>query len=321
MRVYPRACGGTAAHRGRLDVDEGLSPRVRGNPLLVLSDGGGSGSIPARAGEPRWRIRWPRRRMVYPRACGGTSAPGRTAISWSGLSPRVRGNPAPSHRSATPAGSIPARAGEPCHWVYLRWRDAVYPRACGGTHHGRRSLADAVGLSPRVRGNLVNALADRDAARSIPARAGEPVSGLRQYPRLGVYPRACGGTTRATPVASTQYGLSPRVRGNRSRGREMWLMRRSIPARAGEPERGLACGQYVRGLSPRVRGNRAMVRKSEPPLRSIPARAGEPPSSRKASSAGGVYPRACGGTAWNRRTWPAIPGLSPRVRGNPKPAG
>ena len=50
--VYPRVCGGTGALPPiRLPL-EGLSPRVRGNPPLRISDGDGNGSIPACAGEP-----------------------------------------------------------------------------------------------------------------------------------------------------------------------------------------------------------------------------------------------------------------------------
>ena len=53
-KVYPRACGGTAA----MVIDDqsfsGLSPRVRGNRLLVGIVRRLMGSIPARAGEPQW---------------------------------------------------------------------------------------------------------------------------------------------------------------------------------------------------------------------------------------------------------------------------
>ena len=50
--VYPRACGGTDAPDAQVSAYAGLSPRVRGNPVV-----GGArrllyGSIPARAGEP-----------------------------------------------------------------------------------------------------------------------------------------------------------------------------------------------------------------------------------------------------------------------------
>ena len=71
--VYPRVCGG--AHKGTvLDNDNiGLSPRVRGSLDPSDTRSGGTGSIPACAGEPRV---WPASFVtvtVYPRVCGGAT--------------------------------------------------------------------------------------------------------------------------------------------------------------------------------------------------------------------------------------------------------
>ena len=54
-RVYPRACGGTAAREIGISQTAGLSPRVRGNLDHHLGRRAGDGSIPARAGEPASR--------------------------------------------------------------------------------------------------------------------------------------------------------------------------------------------------------------------------------------------------------------------------
>ena len=94
----------------------------------------------------------------------------------------------------------------------------VYPRACGGTHCRLRN-GDAVGLSPRVRGNL-------RVARWYESGA------------TGVYPRACGGTAWLMVSQGMATGLSPRVRGN------LFPM---FSHRA-----------WYAGLSPRVRGNRGI---------------------------------------------------------------
>ena len=51
---------------------QGLSPRVRGNRLPVVSPLMGIRSIPARAGEPILCHPPASIRPVYPRACGGT---------------------------------------------------------------------------------------------------------------------------------------------------------------------------------------------------------------------------------------------------------
>ena len=74
------------------------------------------------------------------------------------------------------------------------------------------------------------------------------------------------------------------------------------------------------GLSPRVRGNLNDGGLEPDGGGSIPACAGEPDLRAKSGPEGRVYPRVCGGT----RRYPGIPnpqkGLSPRVRGNLRPA-
>ena len=132
-RVYPRACGGTGHDWSRPDLGAGLSracggtqygvhdvirclglsPRVRGNQLIVGRIPSDVGSIPARAGEPKPRPSWQTHRRAYPRACGGTSRGRLCGYARRGLSPRVRGNPFRSSSPRWMCRSIPARAGEP----------------------------------------------------------------------------------------------------------------------------------------------------------------------------------------------------------------
>ena len=54
----------------------------------------------------------------------------------------------------------------------------------------------------------------------------------------------------------------------------------------------------------------------QPLVGSIPAYAGEPDTGHASRLARGVYPRVCGGTAWERNGTVAVAGLSPRMRGN-----
>ena len=97
----------------------------------------------------------------------------------------------------------------------------------------------------------------------------------------------------------------------------MGVMKRSIPACAGEPRlppQGVdspevyprVCGGTYRsnpnvikfhGLSPRVRGNRDDRILMENVVGSIPACAGEPSAYNTFDSGSRVYPRVCGGTA------------------------
>ena len=90
--VYPRACGGTAEWTFTEIVAMGLSPRVRGNPKLPVPSARWTGSIPARAGEPKCLPVCYGNDRVYPRACGGTPSTRICTNRQDGLSPRVRGN-------------------------------------------------------------------------------------------------------------------------------------------------------------------------------------------------------------------------------------
>ena len=72
VKVYPRVCGGTICMRRRLRGCQGLSPRVRGNPVSSMSWPIVVGSIPACAGEPGYVSSMLFSAWVYPRVCGGT---------------------------------------------------------------------------------------------------------------------------------------------------------------------------------------------------------------------------------------------------------
>ena len=311
---------------------------MRGNHSKVPPLPSGSGSIPARAGEPYFQR--PRRTSirVYPRACGGTYAYGLPDSNLVGLSPRVRGNHRGYSRRSGYRRSIPARAGEPVLRSGRNLILMVYPRACGGTPTSRSSRYQWLGLSPRVRGNRSGGGGGGAGRGSIPARAGEPAPPVSRYPplrsiparagepgpprrcrrRKTVYPRACGGTGRIAMGLKLTDGLSPRVRGNQVLQHRPATSVRSIPARAGEPPTAAssarratvyprACGgtewallglTTATGLSPRVRGNQADGRGAADQLGSIPARAGEPSALSGRSASKWVYLRACGGTPW-----------------------
>ena len=134
-------------------TDTGLSPRVRGNHLEADHKTDGHGSIPACAGKPNTLIEFVQKDGVYPRVCGETNRMRTKAVTYSGLSPRVRGNLSRPEKRPPSWGSIPACAGKPrlrsIHPVPFR----VYPRVCGETTSGQVSFILRAGLSPRVRGN------------------------------------------------------------------------------------------------------------------------------------------------------------------------
>ncbi len=171
--------------------------------------------------------------------------------------------------------SIPACAGEPPDGTLVNELEWVYPRVCGGTDVELLQGDSHSGLSPRVRGNPVDANVLNIAERSIPACAGEPGYVCANSPKCKVYPRVCGGTGFERQCILSDFGLSPRVRGNPVIRTLDVIDPRSIPACAGEPPQCLyilsdiavyprVCGGTLRprssltasiGLSPRVRGN------------------------------------------------------------------
>ena len=296
--VYPRACGGTqSAHVGQ-GRHGGLSPRVRGTAGTQVAVGQFYGLSPRVRGNLRAAIGSDRSNGSIPAPCGGTRVRKTAARAQNGLSPRVRGNRRRGRDARPREGSIPARAGEPKRAPAPACSGSVYPRACGGTPDTELAAVTNDGLSPRVRGNLQLDLRIRGAGRSIPARAGEPSPCPGGGSPSRVYPRACGGTRRPYQSCGLTIGLSPRVRGNLRQRHGRRGRRRSIPARAGEPE-ALVSNAILSQVYPRACGGTPPGHDDRRGLGGLsPARAGEPSSPR----------------------WSPKPGdgLSPRVRGNPE---
>ena len=72
------------------------------------------------------------------------------------------------------------------------------------------------------------------SAGSIPALAGERDDSGPVIGKVGVYPRACGGTCFGYDIRPCVQGLSPRLRGNACALYGRQLLLGSIPALAGE---------------------------------------------------------------------------------------
>ena len=135
-----------------------------------------------------------------------------------------------------------------------------------------------------------------------------------------VYPRVCGGTGKSELASTWQPGLSPRVRGNLVGFDLQSVMKRSIPACAGEPSKLVFLPRQRRSI-PACAGNQAQIPGGRPPWRSIPACAGEPRPQYARMVGRRVYPRVCGGTWDCQQSSHSCGGLSPRVRGNPPATG
>ena len=111
----------------------------------------------------------------------------------------------------------------------------AYPRVCGATKHDQVERIEDRGLSPRVRGNLVQANAAHKRDGPIPACAGQPLNPSGLSLGFWAYPRVCGATKRTYGYFSSRRGLSPRVRGNLVPLGSQRLRLGPIPACAGQP--------------------------------------------------------------------------------------
>ena len=111
--AYPRVCGATYCAMTTICRAWGLSPRVRGNLLLLVATKLSFGPIPACAGQPVTETAVAFPYWAYPRVCGATGRRCLATQRFLGLSPRVRGNPARPIQSAGVSGPIPACAGQP----------------------------------------------------------------------------------------------------------------------------------------------------------------------------------------------------------------
>ena len=200
----------------------GLSPCVRGNPLVASS---------------RLPSKW-----VYPRAYGGTSV-------------------LPCWRSdANRGGSIPVRTGEPIDPPPVRADSGrSIPVRTGEPRLASAVSVDLFGLSPCVRGNHHTITTPIITLRSIPVRTGEPFAGFICLPTIrGLSPCVRGNRSMAA-VPGRKVGLSPCVRGNRVSGPHCPdAVKGSIPVRTGEPNqpqgRGPSIRQWTWEVYPRAYG-------------------------------------------------------------------
>ena len=214
-KVYPRVCGGSIGVVNGVHNGVGLSPRVRGKPIVPANETPAARSIPACAGEARIASGCRTGISVYPRVCGGSWAAHHISAPRAGLSPRVRGKPVPARCPYPARRSIPACAGEAQTRPGRPILAEVYPRVCGGSVTASTRTIWPSGLSPRVRGKLLGIVETKDGVGSIPACAGEARVSYCASTRRPVYPRVCGGSDFAAAPRQGQDGLSPRVRGKR----------------------------------------------------------------------------------------------------------
>ena len=242
-----------------------------------------------------------------------------------------------------PTATAAASARFGCSAAQRRW--AAFSAAVSGHRVSKRESSPAPsarymshsdnGSSPRGRGTHAAAPAVAGPVRFIPALAGNTGERARMDRPAAVHPRAGGEHEPAKFAFSMDFGSSPRGRGTRVNFDRGEIIKRFIPARAGNtPAEGIGCnppsvhpragGEHnVRsgsttartGSSPRGRGTPCLDRFVDPSDRFIPARAGNTGSLSARSFRPSVHPRAGGEHIMSIIATPLGPGSSPRGRG------
>ena len=170
-----------------------------------------------------------------------------------------------------------------------------HPRSRGGNPAAVRSARPSVGPSPLARGkHALHGLQNRILG-TIPARAGETLTGMLAAHRSRDHPRSRGGNNEQTTSFLSDKGPSPLARGKLFGSGAVTPRSGTIPARAGETSRRYrlrsraqdhprsrggntsSCAPSVstKGPSPLARGKHGTIYGVPYMRRTIPARAGE----------------------------------------------
>ena len=169
---HPRSRGVYGRWMWGMRRSSGSSPLARGLHDALLAPAEFDGIIPARAGFTRGDGRIPARPPDHPRSRGVYGEARDEGPEDGGSSPLARGLRPPRHQPGSVDGIIPARAGFTTlkSVFYVSLRDHPRSRGVYGTRPSGRS--ESTGSSPLARGLLIAALAEHNAPRIIPARAG-----------------------------------------------------------------------------------------------------------------------------------------------------
>ena len=232
--AHPRVCGENLTPSGRLVIDGGSSPRVRGKPLTLEGCVQAGRLIPACAGKTAAGSTRRPRRPAHPRVCGENALSDMGAYTGDGSSPRVRGKPAQRVAVDLVGGLIPACAGKTRLPRLAHRCQAAHPRVCGENLRLHRDVSCGQGSSPRVRGKPSLIVLARGVARLIPACAGKTGTRASRASSVRAHPRVCGENFGSIRKINGGKGSSPRVRGKLAAHAVRRLHRRLIPARAGK---------------------------------------------------------------------------------------
>ena len=231
--VHPRMCGERNPGATMPGLSSGSSPHVRGTLGIGQRHCHPPRFIPACAGNAAMTSSCNRSKSVHPRMCGERRLGLLATLRQHGSSPHVRGTHPVDVGGLEHERFIPACAGNASRCSPCCRTAPVHPRMCGERGDVRSERGQVAGSSPHVRGTRGDRELGRLAERFIPACAGNatvPASSLLAMP---VHPRMCGERNAIHPVACSGVGSSPHVRGTRAAQLLDDVLRRFIPACAG----------------------------------------------------------------------------------------
>ena len=300
----------------------GSSPRVRGTLNCARVDLTARPVHPRVCGEHSSPISHPTLQSpVHPRVCGELRRTGKPmAPVIAGSSPRVRGTPAATWRSALCRRFIPACTGNSlCRLIVALGDVGSSPRVAGNSP-GPWSVDDRrSSVHPRVYGELTTADTSRDQPYAVHPRVYGELMRPRRDRRTftGSSPRV-RGTLATWSATVSQDRFIPACTGNSASSlRRIRAMRRFIPACTGNSHPHLRATRPCTGSSPRVRGTRPgdYCRQSAGD-RFIPACTGNSPSVVDVVLGSlPVHPRVYGELAIQSATWHHCDPVHPRVYG------
>ena len=178
---------------------------------------------------------------------------------------------------------------------------------------------EAVGPSPRGRGNRCDGRRACPQAGSIPAWAGKPTTEIRPLAMRRVHPRVAGKPCLAEH-RRCRSRVHPRVGGETVPGASTHIIVWGPSRVGGETVVRRVSERVGGGPSPRGRGNHREAKIKETELGSIPAWAGKPARGGRSGPRTWVHPRVGGETEGPAFSVDSSQGPSPRGRGNHKPS-
>ena len=215
-RAHPRSRGEHQIFFTRNPGAPGSSPLARGTrqglPLSALPPG----LIPARAGNTEPRVEPGVNYWAHPRSRGEHGRPQCRCCRCRGSSPLARGTRVTTPSLLSPAGLIPARAGNTVPNHPLKTNNRAHPRSRGEHMFDEYRDVCAWGSSPLARGTPRHQPARNLHRGLIPARAGNTLRLLVRSECMWAHPRSRGEHRKMEPLKAKRAGSSPLARGTRS---------------------------------------------------------------------------------------------------------